>query len=319
MRKSYIYKYKPKRLSDFVLPSDLIDTLRLLIRLDTLNLLLYGNTNIGKTSLLDTIIREYYKVDIIPRENVLYINSLEDQGISYYRNEVKTFCQTPSTISGKKKFIVIDDIDNISEQCQQAFRNCIDKYDKLVHFISSCKNLQKVAESIQSRCTIIKITPLCKKGLKKIMQRIITIEKIKITPDAYDFIINVSNNSIRVLINYMEKFNLYDKEITLDVAKNICTNMNFIDFEIYTNHLIGGNFKSAMNVIINNLDMGYSVIDILENYYMYVKHSVLISEEYKYEIVIIISKYIAIFYSKHEDDIELYFLTHEFINLLKNT
>ena len=37
----------------------------------------------------------------------MLINNLKEQGIQYYRTEVKTFCQTPSSISGKKKFIII--------------------------------------------------------------------------------------------------------------------------------------------------------------------------------------------------------------------
>ena len=52
--------------------------------------------------------REYYNKEKIPPENVLLINNLK-QGIQYYRNELKTFCKTPSVIK-KKKFIVIDDI-----------------------------------------------------------------------------------------------------------------------------------------------------------------------------------------------------------------
>ena len=44
---------------------------------------------------------------------------MQEQGISYYRTEVKTFCQTPSMIS-VKKFIALDDIDTINEQSQQV-------------------------------------------------------------------------------------------------------------------------------------------------------------------------------------------------------
>ena len=71
----------------------------------------------GKTSLLNTIIREYY-FDYTPSEyaeNILYINNLKEQGISYYRTDVKTFCQTCSNIKNKKKIIIIDDIDTINE------------------------------------------------------------------------------------------------------------------------------------------------------------------------------------------------------------
>ena len=89
---------------------------------------------------------------------------MKEQGINYYRNDVKTFCQTSSSIKHKKKIIVLDDIDIINEQSQQVFRNCIDKYSNNIHFIASCSNPQKVIESLQSRLTIIKIRPLQKQA-----------------------------------------------------------------------------------------------------------------------------------------------------------
>jgi len=317
MYESYLCKYKPNTLDEFFLHQDIIDTLRTLIKLDTLNIILNGNTNCGKTTLLNTIIKEYYGMDDVPSSNILYINTLEEQGISYYRSEVKTFCKTTSCIPNKKKFIVIDDMDNINEQCQQVFRNFIDKYDHLVNFVSSCNNVQKIAESIQSRCSIIKISSMEKKNLKFLVCKIIKNENIKISDEARDFVLNISNNSIRVLINYIEKFNIYNKYITLDIANKICTNINFSDFEKYINYLKINNFKGSMNILQQNVNMGFSVIDILENFYTYIKISNILDEVVKYKIIIIISKYISIFYSKHEDCIELYFLTHE-INLIIN-
>ena len=128
----------------------------------------------GKTSLLNAIIKEYYagSNQINYEENVLYINSLKEQGINYYRSDVKTFCQTCSSIKNRKKIVVLDDIDIINEQSQQVFRNCIDKFSHNVHFISSCSNTQKVIESLQSRFTIIKIEPLKRENLRKILLKI---------------------------------------------------------------------------------------------------------------------------------------------------
>ena len=59
--------------------------------MDALNILLVGNNGSGKTSLLYATIREYYNLKEIPISNVLLINNLKEQGISYYRSEVKTF------------------------------------------------------------------------------------------------------------------------------------------------------------------------------------------------------------------------------------
>ena len=134
----------------------------------------------------------------------------------------------------KKKFIILDDIDFINEQSQQVFRNCIDKYSHKVHFLASCSNTQKVIESIQSRCTIIKLKPISQQYLKTIFNKIKIQEKLNITQNAEKFILNICNNSVRLLINYLEKFKLLNISIDEKKVKEICTNISFYEFENYT-------------------------------------------------------------------------------------
>ena len=105
MNVPFLKKYKPIVFSDFFIEKILIDLLKTLITMDSLNILLIGNSGCGKSSLLDSIIREYYGLEKIPKNNVLYINSLKEQGIKYYRNEVKTFCKTSSSVAGKKNLL----------------------------------------------------------------------------------------------------------------------------------------------------------------------------------------------------------------------
>ena len=140
-----IYKYQPIYFKDFEIDDEIVDVLSTLITMNNLNILFIGDIGSGKTALLNALIREYYS-NYNSKEcedNILHINSLKEQGINYYRNDVKTFCQTCSTIKNKKKIVILDDLDLINEQSQQVFRNCIDKYSHNVHFISSCSNIQK--------------------------------------------------------------------------------------------------------------------------------------------------------------------------------
>ena len=314
MNEPFLKKYKPKRYKDFVIDPEYINLLSTLVQMDSLNILLIGDSSCGKTSLLDATIREYYDKDYIPRDNVLYINNLQEQGISYYRTEVKTFCKTPSSISGKKKFIVLDDIDIINDQSQQVFRNCIDKYSHNVSFISSCTNTQKVVESLQSRCTLIKIKSVETKLLSEILTKIKRKEGIKITKKAQEFILNVCNNSIRLLVNYMEKFNLLDEKITLEKAKNICTNISYYDFEKFTNEWYNNkNLLVAFKIINTIFDKGYSVMDILDSYFQFVKITDILNEEAKYKSITIICSYISLFHTLHEDEIELVFFTYDLV------
>ena len=238
--KLLINKYQPIYFNDFGEDNEIIKILNTLIEINDLNILLIGDMTSGKTSLLNALIREYYQ-GLSPRDyedNVMYINSLKEQGINYYRTDVKTFCQTCSNVTGKKKFVVLDDIDFINEQSQQVFRNCIDKFSHNVNFISSCSNNQKVIESLQSRFNIIKIKPLKKERLVDIVNNIKTKENIQIDEEAQNFIINISNNTVKILINYMEKFKLFNEKITLEIANKLCSNISFLTYENYTNYVI---------------------------------------------------------------------------------
>jgi DNA polymerase III delta prime subunit len=313
--KLFINKYQPLYFEDFGKDNEVIKILKTLILIDNLNILLIGDMTSGKTTILNTLIREYYS-GFSPKDyedNVLYINSLKEQGINYYRTDVKTFCQTCSNIKGKKKFIVLDDIDFINEQSQQVFRNCIDKFSHNVNFISSCSNNQKVIESLQSRLTIIKIKPLQKERLIAIIDNIKQQENIQIDEDAQNFIINISNNTVKILINYMEKFKLLNQRINLDLALQLCSNISFLTFEEYTKHILNSQLLSAIKVIYELCDKGYSVMDILDNYFVFVKTTNILTEEQKYKIIPYLCKYITIFHNIHEDEIELSLFTNNLI------
>ena len=318
--KLFIHKYQPLYFNDFGVHNSVVDMLKTLILIDNLNVLIIGDMASGKTSLLNALIREYY-IGHTPKEyeeNVLYINSLKEQGINYYRTDVKTFCQTCSNIKNKKKIIILDDIDIINEQSQQVFRNCIDKYSHNVHFISSCSNIQKVIESLQSRFTIIKIKPLKRENLISIIENIKIIENIDIDEDAQNFIINVSNNTVKILINYMEKFKLLNQKITYNLAVQLCSNISFLIFEEYTKFMLQKDLKQAIHLITELYDKGYSVMDILDNYFVFVKSSIIINEEQKFKIIPCICKYITIFHNIHDDEIELALFTNNLVNILSN-
>jgi DNA polymerase III delta prime subunit len=213
-------------------------------------------------------------------------------------------------VKGKKKIVILDDIDFITEQSQQVFRNCIDKYSHNVHFISSCTNIQKVIESLQSRFICIKMKPLQRHELTRILNKIKQAENIRICPDAQEFVLDICNHSVKVLINYMEKFKLVNEEITLTLANQICTDISFITFEYYTELLKQNNLNAAINTLYALHDNGYSVIDILDSYFVFVKTTANLTEDDKYNIIPYICKYITIFHNIHEDEIELALFTN---------
>lgn len=316
----FINKFQPIFLNDFEMSETMKTMFHDLIKIDKLNLLLIGDMGSGKTSILNSLIREYYKDYDYNQynDNVLYLNSLKEQGINYYRTDVKIFCQTSSIIKNKKKIVIFDDLDLINEQCQQIFRNSIDKYSHNVHFIASCSNMQKVIESIQSRFIIVKIKQLERENLIKIIEKIKKTENIQISDDAEEFVLNVSNNTVKILINYMEKFKLYNEYITLDLAMQMCTNISFISFDDYIICLKNNHLDNAIQILYSIYDKGYSIMDILDNFFLYIKITHLLSEYEKYIIIPYICKYITIFHNIHEEEIELALFTNNILSIFNS-
>ena len=251
----------------------------------------------------------------------LNINTIKEPGITHYRTNVKNFCQTKCSIKGKKKFLILDDIDIVNEQSQQVFRNYIDKYSNNINFIASCNNLQKVIKSLQSRLITSVLNNLENKLLLKILENICSKENININNDIKFFLVENSNNSIVTIINNLEKIKLLtndnDSEIfTIETISEICNNISFETMKTYLELCKKKDLQNSINLLYDIYDKGYSVIDILNVLFIYAKNSNLLNENEKYNTITLISKYITIFYNLHEDEIELAIFTNNMVEIL---
>jgi DNA polymerase III gamma/tau subunit len=153
------------------------------------------------------------------------------------------------------------------------------------------------------------------------MNTVILKENMSITEESKEYILKYSNNSIRTLLNYLEKIHILtgilpNTSITLNICVLLCTDIKIFTFEKYICCLKNGNLKEAIQTIYDVHDYGFSVIDILELFFIFVKTTELLQENEKYEIIKYLCKYITIFYSVHEDIIELALFTNNLYVLL---
>ena len=96
------------------------------------------------------------------------------------------------------------------------------------------------------------------------------------------------------------------------MLSEITTDIDYQIFETFTNLIGEKNEKTkidrlnkAINILYNIYDTGYSIIDIMDNYFLFIKHTDTINDEQKYTIIKYICKYITIFYELHESKLEL--------------
>jgi hypothetical protein len=76
------------------------------------------------------------------------------------------------------------------------------------------------------------------------------------------------------------------------------------------------NLNDSIALLYSIYDKGYSVIDILDNFFLFIKITNILNEDEKYKLIPYICKYITIFHNIHEDEIELALFTNNLIQIL---
>ena len=328
MKDIFLKKYIPTSLDDYNLSEFTKELILSYLKQSKIYFIIHGNSISGKTTLINTILKLYYGNSI--NNNVLYFNLLKEQGINYYRNDLKNFCQINNIISsnGLKKTIIFDDIDYLNEQSQQIFLNLLNIY-KNINYIFSCTDINKIQETIIEKLEYIKINIIDNVFLSKITDKILKNEKIFISNDKKKEKIKMANYSIPNLINNIDKLlllNNYNHENcneNISILNNIditylSCNILKSDFDKFMELCLYKNYKESIILIENLYKNGYSVIDIIDEFFNYLKNYSNLEDEKKYKIIKILSYYINIFNNIHEDNIELIFITNNIIKIVNN-
>jgi DNA polymerase III delta prime subunit len=295
----FIYKYKLKTLDEF-------DT-EYTFDVNT-HLLLLGGERTGKTTLSNLLVHKF----ITPtQENYLCINNIKEQGIQYYRTDMKYFCQTSPTIP---KIVVVDEVDDLSDQVQQIFLNYMNKYGNSVKFILVGKSSQKIIEGMFQKCAVVIMKPIQDSYFRTLTYKIIKEEQIQITDDAVDYLIQISSKSVNTLLNYLEKYKIIGIPITKAYMESTHHNIHDQVFVKMTHAILKQDTPGAISEILYLYKEGYSVIDVLDSYFQFIKLYPM-DDLYKYGFVKIICKYIIIYTNIHEHQLELLLFIHECIKM----
>lgn len=311
MHPPLLLKYAPERLDEFGEKGGVVE---MLLSMPQLLLLIVGGSGVGKSSLCNTIVQTYYGKQSpgVLEDNVLTINTLKDQGVAYYRTDVKCFCQTKGSIAAKKKIVIVDDMDAISEPAQQVFLSCIDQFKRNVIFLATCRSTAKILDNIHSRMVVLQLPPFSDELLGRLLRRVAEGEGVRVDAEAEAALVLRCNHSARLLLNFMEKFRLLRQPVTADLVRAECSTVQ----EAYLQGLVAsvraGRLREAIALADEVYAAGYSVMDIFDALFAYLKLGESgLSEEQTFQWVQLLCKYIYAVNHVHEHAIELQFFLAE--------
>ena len=177
------------------------------------HLLFAGVQGSGKTSLAKIIINDTLQCEY------LYLNASDETGIDAIRSKVIGFARTKS-FDGKIKIVLLDEADSISFEAMKCLRNVMEEFSATCRFILTCNYLHKIIPAIQSRCTIINLTPPIEGVVTRIKQ-ILLNENIAIPDHQKGLLLEHIRKhlpDIRRIINDVQKFSITG---TLDIKANV--------------------------------------------------------------------------------------------------
>lgn len=295
----WIEKYRPYKIDDILLDDNIKTEIdKIIVNKNIPNMILTGTPGIGKTTTLLCIARKLYGKYI--NDTVLELNASDDRGIKLINSgELNNFCihKLPYSDSEFKKYanhklIIFDEADNMTEKALPIISILMDKFYNTTRFVFTCNTSSKIIESIQSRCMIIRYTRLSINKISERLEEILKLEKIKYDKKALKEIARISTGDLRHALNLLQMVADRFKNINIKNIEKIC---EIPPHNILVNILeqIKKNVKDALINIFELKDSGYSVNDIFIGIFNYLKsNDISIDEDYKMNILKILSKYL---------------------------
>ena len=133
----WVEKYRPTQFDDIVLDPLNRKLLENIVTQNNFpNLLFYGPPGTGKTTTIINLIDKYQEVYKQKRKGLkIHLNASDDRGIDVIRNQINQFVNTKTLFGNGMKFVILDEVDYMTKNAQQALRYLIQQYSKNIRFV----------------------------------------------------------------------------------------------------------------------------------------------------------------------------------------
>lgn len=228
----WVEKYRPTHFDNIVLDSINRKLFKQIISKDHFpNLLFYGPPGTGKTTTIINLIQEYQKKHgKINRGNVIHLNASDERGIDIIRNQIHSFVKTMNLFETGFKFVILDEVDYMTKNAQQALKYLLQTTTTNVRFCLICNYISKIDEPLKNEFICVRFNQLPKSEITYFINTIVEKEKINISDDAIYTIQSMYKSDIRSMINFLQlnqnfKLNEWNKNILNPQVLNELHNM----------------------------------------------------------------------------------------------
>lgn len=239
--------YRPQSFKDVAGQEQVVKALSEQVASETIGhaYLFAGSRGLGKTSVarifaqeLGTSSKDLYEIDAASNNSVEDIRNLTD-------NVYTLPFESPY------KVYILDEAHMLSKSAWNAFLKTLEEPPSHAIFILATTELEKVPETVQSRCQVFTFKKPTREGLAKIITNVAKKESYSIEPSAADLIALLAEGSYRDALSVLQKVLAAspDKKITLEETEKATGAPRRALVESFVEALAAGNQEQALSIL----------------------------------------------------------------------
>lgn len=276
-------KHRPDTLSEVVGQDKITERLQAFVSEDSIpHMMFAGPAGTGKTTSAVSLAKDLYGDNW--KQNFMETNASDERGIDVVREKIKDFARTKS-VNADYKIIFLDEADALTSDAQQALRRTMEQFSSNCRFILSCNYSSKIIDPIQSRCAIFRFNRLEEEDVKEYITRIGKEEDFKISEDAIDAVMRVSEGDLRRVTNILQTASINNDKIEEEDIYGVAASLRPEEIKEILEKSLKGDFIEAREELADlMIDRGLDGQDVISSIHREI-FDLDISDEGKLEIM----------------------------------
>jgi len=255
MNTGYVWteKFRPKILDDIVL-----DPLNKKIFENIINtgyfpnLLFYGPPGTGKTTTIINLVNSYQeKLNQKNKELMIHLNASDERGIDIIRSQINNFVNSKTMFNNGMKFVILDEVDYMTKNAQQALRYLLQNFSNSVRFCLICNYISRIDEGLQNEFLRLRFNQLPEKSIINFLNNISVSENLNLNKKSLYLIQKLYKSDMRSMINFMQS-NQNIKDNNIYIIENSIWDKLFDKIKNQDN-------LSSLNNFINEISSNYNI------------------------------------------------------------